>query len=51
MVHQRAVNGAINTMAWHPREYWLAYAEAASEKDKHPRDAGNICLWGLPEDT
>lgn len=45
MVYQLKVNGAINTIAWHPRDYWLAFAE--TEKDKHARDVGNISVWGM----
>jgi THO complex subunit 3 len=46
LVSQIKCNAAINTMAWHPQNHWLAFAEA--EKDKHARDSGNITLYQLP---
>ncbi|RXG59755.1 THO complex subunit 3 [Armadillidium vulgare] len=35
------------TLAWHPRQFLLAYA--CDDKDERDRDAGTVKLWGLGE--
>lgn len=46
MVYQIACKAAMNTVAWHPSNLWLAYA--GDEKHKHTdRDEGSVKIFGF----
>jgi len=46
-VYSIECGAAMNAVAWHPKEYILAYA--GDEKDKHQRDAGSIKIFGYKD--
>lgn len=41
------VEAATSTVAWHPKQYLLAYACEDKDKDDHKRDTGNIKVFGF----
>lgn len=45
-VYGLPTEAAMNAVAWHPKEYILAFA--GDEKDKHrERDMGNVRIFGF----
>lgn len=43
------VNAATFTVAWHPKQYLLAYACDDKEDKDRRRDAGNLRVWGFQD--
>jgi THO complex subunit 3 len=46
-ISEISVDAPTFTVAWHPKQYLLAYA--CDEKDSSRRDAGNLKVWGFTE--
>lgn len=44
------VEAATFTVAWHPKQYLLAYACDDKDKYDHKRDTGNLKVFGLHSD-
>lgn len=43
------VSASTFTLAWHPKQYLLAYACDEKEQNDRRRDAGNLKVWGFSE--
>ncbi|XP_030376190.1 THO complex subunit 3 [Scaptodrosophila lebanonensis] len=43
------VDASTFTVAWHPKQYLLAYACDEKELNRRDRDAGNVKIYGFPE--
>lgn len=44
-----AVDAATFTVAWHPKQYLLAYACDDKDNNDRRRDAGNLRVWGFSD--
>jgi THO complex subunit 3 len=44
-----AVDAATFTVAWHPKQYLLAYACDDKEQNDRRKDAGNLKVFGFAE--
>lgn len=44
-----SVDAATFTVAWHPKQYLLAYACDDKDANDRRRDAGNLKVWGLSD--
>jgi len=48
-VHAISCRAAMNTVAWHPKQYLLAFA--GDDKDRHGKDEGAIRVFGFDSGT
>ena len=48
-VHAISCRAAMNTVAWHPKQYLLAFA--GDDKDRHGKDEGAIRVFGFEPGT
>jgi len=46
LLHKMSCGTAINTMAWHPRLHWLAFA-TSNKRERNSR--GSIHIWGFTQ--
>ena len=50
-VHEVPCESQTFAVAWHPRQYLLAYACDDKHKYDRNRDAGTVKLFGLPNES